>query len=61
MTNREHQKIGNLVEQKILEFFGDPDHGLNLKKGFVADIRKRLKKNQVLVSHSTVEKKYGLR
>ena len=61
MTNRERENISKLVEQKILEFFGDPDHGLQLKKSFVDDIRKRTKKKQVLINHSVVEKKYGLR
>lgn len=61
MTTAERNKeLGNLVEQKILEFFGDPDFGLELKKPFISELKKRLKKKQKLFSHSAVLKKYGL-
>ena len=56
-----NKKLGDLVEQKILEFFGDPDAGLELKKGFLNTLRKNVGKNQKLVSHAQVLKKYGLR
>lgn len=55
------RKLGNLVEQKILEFFGDPDAGLELKKSFETELRRRLKKSQKLISHADVLKKYGFR
>lgn len=62
MTTAElDKKLGILVEQKILEFFGDPDAGLELRKSFVIELRKRLKKKQRLTSHADVLKKYGLR
>jgi hypothetical protein len=56
-----NKKLGNLVEQKILEFFGDPDAGLTLKKGFLTSLRKGMQKNQKLTSHADVLKKYGCR
>lgn len=55
------KKIGNLVEQKILEFFGDPDHGLELKKSFAVKLRKSMRSNQKFTSHADTLKKYGLR
>ena len=62
MTTKERERrLGALVEQKILEFLGDPDAGLELKKGFVAELRKRMKKSQRLTAHSAVLRKYGLR
>jgi len=32
-----------LIEQKILEFFGDPDSGLELKPEFKEELERRLK------------------
>ena len=60
-TAEKNKRLGNLVEQKILEFFGDPDAGLSLKKSFVNELRKRQSKRQKLASLSDVAKKYGLR
>lgn len=64
-TAQLNKKIENLVdqrvEQKILEFLGDPDEGLELKKSFVLKLRKSMRKKQKLTSHSEVLKKYGLR
>lgn len=60
-TAERNRNLGNLVEQKILEFFGDPDAGLELKKSFVKELQKRLRKRQKLIPHSDVVKKYGLR
>ena len=54
-----NKKLENLVEQKILEFFGDPDSGLELKKNFLANLRKSMRKSQKLTSHADVLKKYG--
>jgi len=54
------KNLENLVEQKILEFFGDPDSGLALKKSFLTMLNKRMRKTQKLTSHSAVLKKYGL-
>lgn len=61
MTTAERNKqLGNLIEQKILEFFGDPDAGLELKKSFVIKLRKIMRSNQKFTSHAEVLKKYGL-
>lgn len=62
MTVTERKELENLVEQKILEFFGDPDAGLELKKPFLARLKKSMaQKNRKLVPHAEVLKKYGLR
>lgn len=54
------KKLENLIEQKILEFFGDPDIGLELKKSFLAKLRKSARqKSRLLISHADVLKKYG--
>lgn len=50
-----------LIEQKIIELYGDPDEGLELKKSFVTELRKRLKKKQKFVPLADVLKTYGLR
>ncbi|OGG48278.1 hypothetical protein A2761_03040 [Candidatus Kaiserbacteria bacterium RIFCSPHIGHO2_01_FULL_51_33] len=55
------KKLEHLIEQKILEFFGDPDAGLELKKSFATELRKRLKKKQKLTPLSEIVRKYGLR
>ena len=62
MTNSErNKKLGNLVELKMLEFFGDPDNGLALKKPFVTALRRRLGKKQKLTSMVDVARRYGIR
>ena len=61
MTAAERKEIEHLVEQKILEFFGDPDAGLALKKPFLNNLRKKMQKKQRLTSHTAVLKKYGIR
>lgn len=60
-TAQLNKKLENLVEQKILEFFGDPDAGLELKKSFAIKLQKRLKEKQKFTPLSMVAKKYGLR
>ena len=55
------KKIGNIVEQKLLEFLGDPDAGLELKKSFVTELKKRTKTRGKTVPLSAVMKKYGVR
>lgn len=62
ITVEKNRKLGDLIEQKILEFFGDPDAGLELKPSFLRELKKRMaKKNRKFVSQSVVAKKYGLR
>ena len=60
-TAERNKKLEHLVEQKILEFLGDPDSGLELKKGFLSNLRKNMRKAQKLTSHADVLRKYGLR
>ena len=61
MTSAERKDLENLIEQKMLEFFGDPDSGLELKKGFLTHLRKNMRGNQKLTPHAAVLKKYGIR
>lgn len=60
-TAQLNKKIENIVEQKILEFLGDPDAGLELKKSLVTELKKRMKNKQKLTPMSVVMRKYGLR
>ena len=63
MTNPgDHRKLQNLIEQKILEFFGDPDAGLELRPSHLRELKKRMaQKNRKLTPLSVVAKKYGVR
>lgn len=65
ITAQLNKKIENLVdrrvEQKMLEFLGDPDAGLELKKSFITELKKRMKEKRKTVPLSVVLKKYGLR
>lgn len=60
-TTQLNKQISDIVEQKLLEFFGDPDEGLELKQSFVTELKKRMKSKQKTVPLSIVMKKYGLR
>jgi len=60
-TTEKNRNLEHLVEQKILEFFGDPDAGLDLKKPFATALRKRLSKKQKLTPFSVIARKYGIR
>ena len=61
-TTQLNRQIGEVVEQKLLEFFGDPDEGLEVKKSLIIRLRKQMKeKSRKLTSHSEVLKQYGLR
>ena len=59
-TAEKDRKLNNLIEQKILEFFGDPDAGLELKPSFVRELKKRMAKKQKLTPLSVVMKRYGV-
>ncbi len=61
MTAGKRKELEHLIEQKILEFLGDPDSGLKLKKSFVSEMRKRMNKKQTLVPNFVVAKRYGVR
>lgn len=60
MTAKQHKNLEYLVENKILEFFGDPDNGLALKRGIHNMLNKRMQKTQKLTPNSAVLKKYGV-
>jgi hypothetical protein len=60
-TAQLNKQIGAIVEQKILEFFGDPDARLELRKPFLAELQRRLKRKQKLTPNSVVARKYGIR
>jgi hypothetical protein len=60
-TAQLNKQIGDIVEQKLLEFFGDPDEGLEVRKSLVTRLRKQMKeKNRKLTPLSEVAKMYGL-
>ncbi|MBM4446997.1 MAG: hypothetical protein FJ023_06550 [Chloroflexi bacterium] len=48
-----------LIEQKILEFLGDPDSGLELKHEFGEKLEKRLKTTSKRIAHEEVVKRLG--
>ena len=64
MTKKEFsQMLSNVVEQKLIELFGDPDEGLTLKENF----RKRLLRQKKAVAggrrgedFNAVSKRLGL-
>jgi hypothetical protein len=64
MSNRElTQFSSNVVEQKLVELFGDPDEGLSMKK----NLRKRLLRQRKAVANggrgtdlTTIRKQLGL-
>jgi len=60
-TAQLNKQIGDIVEQKLLEFFGDPDAGLEVRKSLITRLRKQMKeKNRKLTPLSEVAKMYGL-
>ena len=62
MTNAQlDKKLEHMIEEKIIELYGDPDAGLELKESFVKELRRRTRKKQKTVPLSVVLKKYGLR
>lgn len=48
-----------LIEQKILEFFGDPDSGLELSQEFKQELESRLKTTSKRTPHEEVVKIVG--
>jgi len=55
-----NKQIGDIVEQKLLEFFGDPDEGLEVKKSLITRLQKQMRGKRKTVPLSAVMKKYGL-
>lgn len=60
-TATQHKDLEFLIEQKIIELYGDPDEGLTLRKDFLTRIQKSMQKKQKYISHEEVLKKYGVR
>ena len=48
-----------LIEQKVLEIFGDPDSGLEIKDEFKEELRERLKNSSKRLWHEEVIKRVG--
>jgi len=48
-----------LIEQKILEFFGDPESGLEFKQEFREELERRLKTPARRIPHEEVVKIVG--
>ncbi len=57
---KEFGKLEPLIEHKILEFLGDPDEGLKLRKDFLNGLDRRLKNKSKGVSQKSILKKYGI-
>lgn len=51
--------LEHLIEQKVMEFLGDPDSGLDLRKEFKEELDRRLKIPGLRVSRQEVEKRVG--
>ena len=51
--------LEHLIEQKVMEFLGDPDSGLDLRKEFKEELDRRLKIPGLRVSRQEVEKRFG--
>ncbi len=51
--------LEQLIEHKLLEILGDPDVGLQLKKGFRRKLEQRLKKASKRISHAEVLKRFA--
>ncbi len=51
--------LEQLIEHKLLEILGDPDVGLQLKKGFKRKLEQRLKKASKRISHAEVLKRFA--
>ena len=54
-----HDELEILIEQKILEAFGDPDAGLELREDFKEKLKKRLSANSRRISHREAVEKSG--
>lgn len=53
-------ELEQFVENKIVEVFGDPDHGLQVKEEFIRKLEKRLKsKTKKRIPHKEVLKNIG--
>jgi len=53
------EDLENLIEQKIIEIFGDPDSGYELREDFRQKLNQRLSANAKLISHKEVVENFG--
>ena len=53
------EELEFLIEQKILEIFGDPDYGLELKEEFKEKLKKRLEESGPKIPHEEVMRRFG--
>ncbi len=51
--------LEQFIEQKLVEFLGDPDEGLLVKDTFRRKLEQRLKNPQKRVSHQEVLREFG--
>ncbi|MEA3222427.1 MAG: hypothetical protein U9P49_04610 [Thermodesulfobacteriota bacterium] len=51
--------LENLIEQKILEIWGDPDTSLDLREEFKKELKARLGKRLKRTPHGKVMEKFG--
>jgi hypothetical protein len=51
--------LEHLIEQKMLEFFGDPDSGLILRTEFREELQRRLKNQRPKITHQEVISRFG--
>ena len=50
--------LEHLIEQKMLEFFGDPDSGLVLRAEFKKELQRRLKNQRPKITHQEVANRF---
>jgi len=50
--------LEHLIEQKVLEFFGDPDSGLVLRTEFREELQRRLKNQRQKITHQEVVSRF---
>jgi len=53
------EDLEHLIENKFLEIIGDPDSGLQLKRGFKTKLLKRLSISSKRISHQEVLKRFA--
>jgi len=50
--------LEHLIEQKMLEFFGDPDSGLVLRAEFREELQHRMKNSGPKITHHEVASRF---
>lgn len=52
------EDLEQLIEQKVLEFFGDPDSGLEIRHDIKRELSRRLNNTSQRISHQEVSKHF---